>query len=137
MEEQTSVVADIFTDRNWKALSQAQNEEKGFSPNRGYFNPRTRQAAVVIHPSKQGDYALSKTALDALIAAEEKGSITKAFVVLKDAKKRAVVASLGTREVKNNLKDTNEIEGDHGSYWWINTVFEPAGGTVTDDDIPF
>ena len=81
---------------------------------------------------------MSKAALDSLIAAEAKGDkVIKSYVVLKDAKKRAVVGSLAAREVRNNLRDAGAVDGHYGSYWWINFAFKPAGGNVADDDIPF
>lgn len=133
-----SDLAGMFTDPNWKALNQAQNEARGFSPNRGFYNATERKAAIVIQRAARGDFALSKAALDGLIAAETKADkVGQSFVILKERGDRGVVAFLAAREVRSNLGAVQPFEGDFGPFWWIDATFKLPGGSLADDEIPF
>lgn len=133
----TPDLASMFTDANWKPYTKAMNDARGISPNRAFYNATERKAAIVIEKRVQGrDFALSKTALDKLIAAEVAADkVTESFVVLRERGATSTLAALPARQVAANLNGVDPHDGDYGPYWWIDLTFRPPG--IAADDAPF
>ena len=119
-------ITNMLGDPNWKAFSKALNEAKGFHPNKAFYNVATREAAILIDQSSRGDFALSKNALDYVIAAELQGDkVSRAFIVLRE-RGNALLRRLPARDVQNNLSGVDPIDGQFGLYWWIDRGLRSA-----------
>ena len=88
-----------------------------------------RTGALIVAKSKTGnDYAISKTALEYIAAAEEEGRIAIGFIALVDQQRRVQAYKRAT-EVAALLKNVEWQEGRYGKpFVWLDQDFRPPGG---------
>jgi hypothetical protein len=125
-----------FDDPRWKRFPQKTHDELGLVGNELFGNKSGKAGALVCSPSnKYPEVAVSKTGLDYLAAALQRGDITSGEVVFYEweGRKRVIVETLNVVDVVAALKNTPPREGRFGQYWWFNR----DGTPYEDGDVPF
>jgi len=116
---------DMFNDLRWKRINDVTIRERGFYPNRIYFNSSCQQAAVVSQRFVNGDYfPLVTSAFFYLVQALEYGRIGEAYVVLKERGLWRVVGYEEVEKVRDNLREIEPYSGKYSSYWVIDGAFQ-------------
>lgn len=119
----------MFADPAWKSY------RLPGSVNRIYYDAERHAAAIVIERSVGVDFALSKVALDYVLAAQAKGDkVESAFIVLRERDNGVFCAAEELKVAARHVEQVQPKEGRDGPFWWINEAF---GDPKMKDLVPF
>jgi hypothetical protein len=127
-----------FADHDWRRFPQSKHEELGLTGNDLWCNRGWRSGALLCSASSRSDkIAVSKTGLDYLAAAVERGDkITSGEVVLyewrDDCKRNIIILQMDIGDVVDKVKNITPRDGKYGPFWLFY-----RDGTPEDGDVPF
>lgn len=105
----------------WVRLDEKKRKEIGFFPNIAYENARMGLAATVVRPARNGDFALSATAVRYLKLCMDRNVYHDSWAVLVDEPCKNVLSYENIRALSARLK--SPIMGPYGPNWWVGLDF--------------
>jgi hypothetical protein len=127
----------IFRDPRWQRV-----RFKGTAPHSLYVKQADDgkvAVLVALRTRANGDWTLSKGALEFMVGAEREKRLVQAYIMLVDNKWNQVAAARAG-EVQARIGNTAPSVGPLGDYYWLDAALKPVADfrTRTDDDkVPF
>jgi hypothetical protein len=127
----------IFRDPRWQRV-----RFKGTAPHSLYVKQADDgkvAVLVALRTRANGDWTLSKGALEFMVSAEREGRLVQAHIVLVD-NAWVVVTAASAGEVQTRIGNTAPSAGPWGDFYWVDAALKPVAdfrSSGADDKAPF